>query len=274
MNFSVLISVYHKDNPEYFKLALESISVNQTLKPKQIVIVEDGPISKELENVINIVSNRCPYIEWTIIKREHNSGLASALNIGLNACKYEYVARMDADDISLSSRFEKQFEFLKCHPEIIVLGSDIAEFNNQIGDLKSVRHVGAKTEDIISMAKKRTPFNHMSVVFKSSAIKKVGGYSEDFGKLEDYKLWVDLISEGYEFANINDSLVNVRIGNGFLERRSAKREITDWDNLQNHLLKIGLVNWYQVLRNKLSIRVFVYMPVRLKKLAYNLFLRK
>lgn len=274
MKFSVLISVYKNDQPDHVRTALESISKNQTLKPNQVVIVQDGPVSKELENTITSVADLNKNIEWSIVKLLENKGLAAALNIGLKACKYEYVARMDSDDISIPTRFEKQITFLKSHSDIIVLGGKIAEFNTTVGDLISERRVGLNTHAIIAMAKKRTPFNHMTVVFKSSAIIDAGGYSEDFGKLEDYKLWVDLIDKGYEFANLDEVLVNVRIGNGFIERRSSKNEIEDWDRLQKYLLQSKIINWPQSLINKLYIRAFIYMPKTLKKIAYKFLLRQ
>ena len=105
-------------------------------------------------------------------------------------------------------------------------------------------------------------------------VLEVGGYSVDFGKLEDYKLWIDLIISGKLLANLDDVLVNVRVGKGFIERRSNKREIQDWDMLQKYLLKGNMVSKKQALINRIYIRAFIYMPAWMKKIAYRTLLRK
>lgn len=274
INFSVLMSVYGKDNVCFFKEALLSICYKQTLKPTQIVIVEDGPVPAKMEDVINEVIASTPECEFTIIRKSINTGLAAALNTGLKVCKYEWIARMDSDDISLEDRFEKQIKFIEKHPEIDCLGGSIAEFNNVPGDLQSERHVALDLNSIRKMAKSRTPMNHVSVLYKKSSVENVGSYSENFGKLEDYKLWIDLLSNNAKLANIDDILVYVRVGNGFIERRSNTREIIDWDMLQVYLLKSGLITHVEALKNKCYIRAFIYMPIWLKKFLYHTVLRK
>ena len=122
MNFSVIISVYKNDNADFFRLALDSISTKQRLKPKQIVVVEDGPVPEEIEQVFDEIKDRNPDIEFNIIKKPINEGLASALNTAIDKCKYEWIARMDSDDYSVPERFEKQFAFINDHPEISVVG--------------------------------------------------------------------------------------------------------------------------------------------------------
>lgn len=274
MNFSVLMSVYGKDDPTFFKQALESVTVNQALKPNQVVIILDGPVPDDIRHAIKLLSEDNTDIEFSVVEKEKNAGLAAALNSGLAVCKYEWVARMDSDDISVADRFEKQLTFLMKHPEVSLLGGAIAEFNSTPGDIQSERHVGLTHSDILKMAKKRTPFNHVSVIYKKDAVVKVGGYSEDFGKLEDYKLWVDLLADGNVGANIDDVIVNVRVGNGFLGRRSNKREITDWDELQSYLYRFRMVTKTEAFKNKVAIRVFTYMPTWAKKAVYITLLRK
>ena len=272
--FSVLMSVYGKDDVAFFKEALLSVSYNQTLKPTQVVVVEDGPVPSEMEDVTSEVINMTPECEFTIIRKLVNAGLAAALNSGLAACKYEWIARMDSDDISLDDRFEKQMAYVTEHPDVDCMGGSIAEFTNKPGDLQSERHVGLEMNTILKMAKSRTPMNHVSVLYKKSSVEKAGSYSENFGKLEDYKLWVDLISNNAVLANIDDILVYVRVGNGFIERRSNTREIIDWDMLQSYLLKSGLINRFDAIKNKCYIRAFIYMPGWLKKFLYQTILRK
>lgn len=274
MRFSVLMSVYKSDDVSFFKIALESITIDQTYKPAQVVIVEDGPVSSEIDEIINEISILESEIEFTVILKKKNAGLAAALNSGLVACKYEWVARMDSDDISLPNRFEQQLKYISANPETDILGGSIAEFEKVPGDIHSERHVGLTQKDIVKMAQNRTPMNHVSVMFKKSVVEKAGKYSENFGKLEDYKLWVDLVSIGACMANIDDILVYVRIGNGFISRRSNKREIQDWDMLQKYLLKNRIINLGTALKNKVYIRVFTYMPGWMKKITYSILLRK
>lgn len=274
MKFTVLISVYKNDNVNFFKQALESVTCQQTKKPTQVVVVEDGPVPKVIDDTIEKLAEKENEIEFTVITKKINAGLAAALNSGLGACKYEWIARMDSDDISVPERFEKQILYIEKNPEIDIIGGTISEFNEVPGDLKSERHVGISQEEIIKMARSRTPMNHVSVMYRKSAVIKAGRYSENFGKLEDYKLWVDMISHKANMANIDDNLVYVRIGNGFISRRSSKREIQDWDMLQKYLKHTGLITPFMGFKNRVYIRCFIYMPGWMKKLAYAVLLRR
>ena len=274
MKFSVLLSVYGKDDASFFKEALLSVSKEQTVKPAQIVVVEDGPVPKDIEHAIEDAIKASPECEFTVIRKPQNAGLAAALNTGLKACKYEWVARMDSDDISLPNRFETQLAYIENHPQVDVIGGSIAEFTNTPGDMQSERHVGLDMKAIRKMAKSRTPMNHVSVMYKKSVVEKAGNYCENFGKLEDYKLWVDLLGHHAVLANVDDVLVYVRTGNGFITRRSNRREIVDWDMLQSYLLGLGIINRFDALKNKLYIRAFIYMPGFLKLFLYKTILRK
>ena len=274
MKFSVLLSVYGKDDASFFKEALLSVSKEQTVKPAQIVVVEDGPVPEDIEHAIEDAVKASPECEFTVIRKPQNAGLAAALNTGLKACKYEWVARMDSDDISLPNRFETQLAYIENHPSVDVIGGSIAEFTNTPGDMQSERHVGLDMKAIRKMAKTRTPMNHVSVMFKKSVVEKAGNYCENFGKLEDYKLWVDLLGHHAVLANVDDVLVYVRTGNGFITRRSNRREIVDWDMLQSYLLGLGIINRFEALKNRLYIRTFIYMPGFLKIFLYKTVLRK
>ncbi len=274
MEFSVLLPVCGKDHPEYFKKALESVSVCQTRKPNQIVIVEDGPVSERIDRMIDHLQSRLPEITFTVISKSKCSGLAAALNSGLQACKYEWIARMDSDDISSPDRFQKQIDYLRAHPDIDVLGGTIAEFKHDPGDIRSYRPVCLKHTGIAAMAKRRSPMNHVSVMYSKTAVERAGGYSTKYGKLEDYKLWVDLLKNGTRFANLKDTLVFVRIGNGFLKRRSNCREILYWDRLQLYLLKNRLIDQKQAVQNRFFIRAYILLPGWMKSIVYQSLLRK
>lgn len=272
--FSVLMSIYKNDKPEFFKEALESVTIKQSLKPNQVVIVYDGKVDKKIDEIIELVKQLNTEIEYTIVKLDKNSGLAVALNKGIKQCKYELIARMDSDDIALPDRFEKQIKCFDENNQIVLLGGAISEFKEKPNIINSTRMVPIDEKEIRKMAKHRNPFNHMTVMYKKSNVLNVGGYTEDFGKLEDYKLWVDMLSKQYKVANLPDILVNVRVGNGFIERRSNKQEIKDWDNLQKHLYNANIVNKFDIFVNKIYIRCFIYMPKFLKKFFYLKILRK
>lgn len=276
MKFSVLMSVYKNDNANYLKRAIQSVTIEQTKKPAQLVLVKDGHLPPEtnivIQNLQDLLSDNG--IEFTVISKEKNMGLAAALNTGLKYCKYEYVARMDSDDISLPKRFEIEFGYLNKHPEISVLGGSIVEFENDENTPLQARLVPQQHDKIVEMLKTRNAMNHPTIVFKKSDILKLGGYSEDFGKLEDYKLWVDAVLAGLKLHNIADVCVNMRVGIGFIERRSERREIYDWDRLQSYLFNVKMIDKKKVLMNRFYIRAFIYMPIWLKRIAYRIFLRK
>lgn len=276
MKFSVLMSVYKSDNAEYLLRAIESVTIDQTLKPAQLVLVKDGPVSEEIDAIITKMQPTLNNIgiEFAVISKEVNAGLAAALNTGLEYCKYEYVARMDSDDVSLPNRFELELPYIADNPSISVLGGGITEFEDDEKVPIQARIVPQKHDEIVDMLRTRNAMNHVTVVFKKSDIVKLGGYSENFGKLEDYKLWVDAVCAGLKLQNISDVCVNVRVGAGFIERRSNKREIQDWDMLQEYLKKAKLIGNGKALINKLYIRVFIYMPAWMKKIAYKTILRK
>ena len=276
MKFSVLMSVYKSDNAEYLLRAIESVTIDQTLKPAQLVLVKDGPVSEKIDAIITKMQPTLNNIgiEFAVISKEVNAGLAAALNTGLEYCKYEYVARMDSDDVSLPNRFELELPYIADNPSISVLGGGITEFEDDEKVPIQARIVPQKHDEIVDMLRTRNAMNHVTVVFKKSDIVKLGGYSENFGKLEDYKLWVDAVCAGLKLQNISDVCVNVRVGAGFIERRSNKREIQDWDMLQEYLKKAKLIGNGKALINKLYIRVFIYMPAWMKKIAYKTILRK
>lgn len=274
IQFSVLMSVYGKDNADFFNQALLSVTEKQTLKPEQVVIVQDGPVSSLIDDYISKAKIKEPTIEFSVLKKEINRGLAAALNDGILFCKYDWIARMDSDDISLPDRFEKQVDFICNNRTIDVVGGCIDEFIDCPEISSSIRNVPSSHSKIAEMAKTRTPMNHVSVFYSKKAVERAGLYSVDFGKLEDYRLWIDMLASGARFANLPDVLVHVRIGNGFIERRSNKREIEDWDMLQCYLLKIGWISKPKALMNKFCIRAFINMPIWMKKGAYRTVLRK
>jgi len=217
IKFSVLISVYHKENPDFFRLALESIWFHQTLKPSEIILVCDGPLTKELDHVIEIFGLSAPL---KVCSLEKNSGLGIALQKGLSICSNELIARMDSDDISVPERFEKQVQYMTDHPETDIAGANIAEFKKSPDKICSHRRLPYKSDELICFAKKRNPLNHMTVVFKKTAVIEAGNY-QPFHGYEDYHLWIRMLQKGSVIVNIPEDLVLVRIGNKMHSRRNG-----------------------------------------------------
>lgn len=216
--YSVLMSVYEKDNPEYLRMAINSM-LNQTVSPNQYVVVKDGPLSDELNNVINEYKNDPIF---TIVSSKENNGLAHALNIGLKCCKNELVARMDADDISLPERCEKELKLFEKFEDLVVCGCNIDEFFNDISDIRTSRVVPSQYEEIRKFGRKRQPFNHPTVMYKKSKIQELGGYSK-LRRKEDFDLFSRIIVSGAFVRNIDESLYLYRANeNNYLRRKSKE----------------------------------------------------
>ncbi|MGN0316821.1 MAG: glycosyltransferase [Lachnospira sp.] len=271
--YSVLMSVYKKDDPDFLKLALESIYDNQTVKPDEIVVVFDGLLNEKLYAVLDsFKSGKGDVVKY--YPQEVNRGLGEALRIGSEYCTGDYIIRMDSDDVSDCYRFEKQIQYIENHPEIDVVGTDIAEFNQSPDEPnKRVRSCPKNHDDIVSMGKRRNPMNHVSVCMNKSALTKCGGY-QTLLLLEDYYLWLHMIGAGCKLANINESLVYVRVGNGFDSKRGSKERITGWKALQDYMLSIGMINKREAMMNMIYINVFVKAPSWMKKIIYAKLLRK
>jgi len=272
MKYSVLMSVYRNDNPEHLALALKSIYEEQTRKPDEIIIVFDGPLTEKLYNVLDdFKKDKSEVVRF--IKQDNNSGLGEALRVGSEFCTGDYIFRMDSDDISDVRRFERQITYIEEHPDIDVLGSDIAEFESSIDESKRVRACPSKHNDIVNMGKTRNPMNHVTVCIKRTALADSGGY-ENLLLVEDYYLWLKMIVSGFKFANLNETLVYVRIGNGFNEKRGSSVRVKGWKVIQKYMLEHNMINWFQARLNMIYIRAFTCCPDALRKFAYDKILRK
>lgn len=270
--YSVLMSVYKNDDPSFLATALRSIYEDQTVKPDEIVVVFDGPLTDELYSVLNeFQAGKEDVVKY--YPQEENHGLGEALRIGSEKCTCDYILRMDSDDISDPKRFEKQIAYVETHPEIDVLGTDIAEFQTSLNENMRVRSCPEHHDDIVKMGRKRNPMNHVTVCMKRTALEKCGGY-KTLLLLEDYYLWLHMIASGCKLANIHKSLVYVRVGNGFDSKRGSKERITGWKTLQDFMLDHGMINKKEAIMNMLYIRAFVNTPSGLKKVLYEKLLRK
>lgn len=232
--YSVLMSLYAKEKPEYLKQAVDSM-LNQTVKPGEIVIVEDGPLNSALYAVLDEYGDKI-----TRVRNEKNLGLGLALNVGLKACRNELVARMDTDDISKPKRCEEQLKYFVKNSETDIVGGDIAEFIGEESHIVGKRVVPQSNEEIREYMKKRCAFNHMSVMYKKTAVEAAGGYQDWFCN-EDYYLWIRMWLSGAVFGNTGTVLVNVRVGKEMYERRGGAKYFRSEKRLQDYMLKHKMI---------------------------------
>ena len=249
MNLSVLMSVYYKEKPKYLQQALESIWDKQTLKPDEIILVEDGKLTPELYQIIEKWNKKING-KLKRIPLQENGGLAKALNTGIKHCSGEYIARMDSDDICDPARFEKQIYFFKNNPDIDILGSAICEFNENSKELNT-RYYPPNTSQAIKYIVKATPLAHPSVMFRRKVFEQDNRYPENYGSNEDIAFWFELLSKGYNMANLEDILLYYRISDDFFNRRSKAKAINEFKIYWTGIINLYGFTWkliYPILR--------------------------
>ena len=271
-HFSVSLCVYHKDNPVFFEKAVDSVTTNQTLQPDEVVIVVDGPIDGELkETVKRFESNKKLF---KVIWLPENIGHAGARRAGFEAASNEIIAIMDADDIAHPMRFEKQIAFINAHPEIAVLGGQITEFVDDENNIVGKREVPLSHDDILIWLKGRCPFNQVSVTMLRSPGAAVGGYLDWYCD-EDYYLWIRMAEAGCRFANLPDTLVNVRVGEDMYRRRGGWRYFKSEAGLQKYMLQHKIISFPRYLYNVFGRFVIqVAMPNWLRGFVFQKLFRK
>lgn len=270
MKFSVLMSIYFKEKSSNFNRAMQSIWDEQSIKPSEIVLVEDGKLTDELYSSIKSWKIKLKDV-LRIVKLKENLGLGDALAIGLKECKFELIARMDTDDISLPNRFKKQIQVFKKYPKIDICSGWISEFECDETNIYAYRKLPEFHESIIKFSKLRSPLNHVTVMFKKIAVLKAGNYQKML-LIEDYYLWIRMILNGSKFYNIQEVLVNVRAGKDQLLRRQGFKYALNELKVSYLFYKMGFLNLYEFIRNamlKFSVRI---MPKFILKFVYK-FLR-
>ncbi|MBS6375028.1 MAG: glycosyltransferase [Erysipelotrichaceae bacterium] len=266
--YSVLMTVYKKDNPLYFKMALDSM-INQTLKPDEIIIVKDGEITNELEDVICQNKKRGNIIE---VQLDKNVGLGKALNEGLKMCKNELVARMDADDISLPERCEKQVRKFKEYPNLDIVGCSVKEFVNEPNNIVGKRDVPSDNMSIRKYAKRRDPFNHPTVMYKKSKVLKYGPY-KNYRKNQDTALWIDLLSNNCIAANISEYLLLFRFDESTYKKRKTWINTKLLIQIRWNGFKIKFNSFFDFLIVAISQLAVYVLPINFQKYLYRNFLR-
>ncbi|EKI0759078.1 glycosyltransferase [Vibrio cholerae] len=267
--FSVLMSIYHRDDPHFLKQAFDSL-VDQSIPANEIVVVFDGNIGPLLESIVSSYGRILPI---KVLKIEENVGLGEALNLGLNEVSHNWVFRMDSDDICRADRFETQLELIKNNPDLDVTGGWINEFENEVGDKRIIRKVPLSNLDIYSSIGKFSPFNHVTVAFKKNAVLDVGGYKGGKNFPEDYYLWLRMAANNSRFLNTNKILVDVRTGSGMISRRGGLDYYKNEMKIAKYAQSIGFISkdrFFFIAILKFILRL---SPVLIRQLIYNLYRR-
>lgn len=270
--FSVAISVYKSDNPMCFDRALSSITDLQTIKPDEVVLVVDGPVSNDIDLVIKKYEDK--YSFFNVIRLEKNGGLGNALKIAVENAKYNLIARMDSDDVSVNTRFEEQLSFFVNNPDIDIVGGDITEFIDKESNVVGKRSVPKSNLEIREYMKTRCAMNHVSVMYKKASVMDAGGYQDWFWN-EDYYLWIRMWLNGAKFANTGTVLVNVRVGEEMYQRRGGAKYFKSEKGLQDYMLQHKMINHLTYINN-VGKRFIVQkmLPNKIRGCVFRLFARK
>lgn len=215
IKFSVLLSIYKKENPRWLREALDSV-FNQTVQPAEIVLVKDGPLTAELESVINEYAFCHPI--FNVVTNEKNLGLGLALQKGVLACSNEIIARMDTDDIIPKDRFEKQLAKIEEGYDVVSCWSRL--FMDKQENVIAIKKRPEHHDDIVKLAHRRSPVCHAAVFMRKSSVLSAGNYQHR-QYYEDYHLWIRMIMNGAKFYNVQEVLYYVRTTKEQLRRRGG-----------------------------------------------------
>lgn len=267
-SFSVLMSVYYKDNPKFLEEAIESV-LNQTVVPTEIVIVKDGKLSNELENTLEKYGKKSIF---NIIGYEENKGLGLALNYGVNHCKFNIIARMDSDDICNNLRFEKQLNYLIENKNISLIGSNTIEFIDDVSNVISVRKMPENNDEIINYSKTRNPFIHPSIMTYKKELLNAGNF-RDYYLCEDYDMWTRMLENGCQCHNIQENLVYMRVSKEFYKRRGGIKYCKAIIKFKKELYKKEYMSYCKYFKTKFATMLVSLMPAKIREFIYKKFLR-
>jgi glycosyltransferase involved in cell wall biosynthesis len=263
--FSLLLPVYGADSPSRFARAFESATTEQSRPPDEVVVVCDGPLAPRLDSLIEGLALHGD-VFCSVVRLPVHRGLGNALNEGLFRCRHEIVARMDADDVSLPARFERQLPLLEDGFDIV--GSALAEIGHDEADVRGVRRPPPTHAGIARFARFHSPFNHPTVVFRRSVVMRVGGYQHLPG-YEDYWLWVRLLAGGARAANVTQPLVLYRVGTGSYERRGGIRMARHEIALQRRMRRLRFTTRWEFGRNVIIRGAWRLVPVSTRRVLYG-----
>lgn len=269
--YSVLMSVYIKESADRLRTAMNSIW-DQTISTDDFVLVCDGPLSEDLNNVIYDMQSE-HHNTLHVVRLEKNMGLGIALNTGLKECKHDLVARMDSDDISRPYRCEKQLEVFRLNPELSICSGTIEEFSTSIDIIEARRCLPETHDQIIDFAKKRNPFNHPCVMYKKSSVAAADGY-KDFYLLEDYFLWIRMLKRGCVGYNLQLPLLWMRAGSEMYKRRAGLKYAKSQKALFKYMRDCGFISTYRYVVSTFMRFASSIMPNVIRKYTYKKVLRK
>lgn len=270
MEFSVLMSVYYKEKPEFLVQSIESV-LNQTCRPNEIVMVKDGPLTKELEEVLERVDKENPGL-FHFVPLSENIGLGKALARGVQECSNELIARMDTDDIAIPDRFERQLKEFEQNPQLDICGSHIKEFEEDIQHITGARKVPLEDAEIKEYQKRRDAFNHMTVMYKKSKVLAAGNYKHAL-LMEDSLLWVDMILAGANCKNIDDYLVFARADSSMIERRGGFSYFLKYRQGRKCIKKTGYISAFDYYYTLMVQLVVALIPKKVRKIIFRKLLR-
>ncbi len=263
--FSLLMCLWSGDRPDFLRQAWDSTVVEQTRRPDEVVVVQDGPIGEALADTLGDLVASSPVPVQHLVLQD-NRGLGPALDRGLETCTHDVVARMDADDVSLPQRFAVQLPVIEAGADIV--GSALIEFVDDIAVAEEVRIPPTDPEWIRSAAQFRDPFNHPTVVYRRQAVQRAGGY-QDLPLMEDYLLFARMLAGGARPANVAEPLVYYRVGAGAYARRGGLALLRSEVALQREFRRQGLTSRREYARNLVVRGGYRLVPTRLRRLAYR-----
>lgn len=263
--FSLLLPVWAGDRSDFLVEAFRSTVDAQTRRPDHVVIVRDGPVRPDLAATIADLAATSP-VPVDVVECARNVGLGPALDRGLAACRFDVVARMDADDISMPHRFAVQMPIMESGIDLV--GSGLLEFGADPDDLVGTRTPPTDAADIAVRARFADPFNHPTVVYRRDLVRAVGGYS-DFALMEDYLLWAKLLIAGARVANVAEPLVKYRVGAGAYARRGGVGQLRAELAVQRRFRQLGFTTRGQFARNVVLRGGYRLVPESIRRMAYR-----
>lgn len=271
--FSLSMSVYGGDRAEFFRRAVVSATVEQTLPPAEVVLVVDGPVAWAIDEMIAELQDELP-MPLTVVRLQENVGHARSRQAGLEATRYRIVAMHDSDDVCHPERFARQMEYLEQHPDVNVVGAQITEFVGSEDNVVATRRCPEGDEDIKRYMKDRCPMNFVTVMVRKDSVLQAGGFIDWYCE-EDYYLWVRMVENGCKFGNLPEVLVNARVGSEMYRRRGGWRYFKSEARLQRYMLSRGIISWPRYAYNvAIRFAVQVLMPNGLRGWVCCRFARK
>lgn len=265
--YTGLMSIFFKENPDNLNESFKSI-LSQTLLPNEMILIKDGVFSDKLNRVLRKFIVKCEKnnISVKIIKHNISKGLGISLNEGLKYCSFNYVARFDSDDINLTNRMQSTIKAFNIWKNVSVIGTNVEEFNSDGETIK--KRVPLNADDILKLSQFRNPMNHMSVTFKKADVESVGSY-EDKPYFEDYYLWLKMLKSGYQFKNLDEVLVRVRIDDDFYHRRGGIQYAVKECKFQFSIYKEGYISFFRCILNCFFRGVPRLLPKTMLELIYK-----